>query len=154
MCCSSVSQAHLMDQPLCYSFANAGMLGERGVMAPLSTHDSAISPCFYGCPAFFHRHFLPQPPPSPPFDLALCSQQQALPRITPQSLNSSSQMLHLPGDLHPCPGYVWLWQGLILIHLACHRSAISFSALNVSPLTQTVVLLWGSDPCWGQVLFY
>ena len=32
--------------------------------------------------------------------------------IAPQSLNSSSQLLCLPGDLHPCPGYVWLWQGL------------------------------------------
>ena len=31
--------------------------------------------------------------------------------IAPQSLNSSYQLLHLPGDLHPCLGYVWL-QGL------------------------------------------
>ena len=35
-----------------------------------------------------------------------------LPEIAPQSLNSSSQLLHLPGDLCPCPGYVWLRQGL------------------------------------------
>ena len=35
--------------------------------------------------------------------------------ITPQSPNSSSQPLLLPGDLHPCPGYVWLRQRLILI---------------------------------------
>ena len=34
------------------------------------------------------------------------------PGIAPQSLNSSSQLLHLAGDLHPCPGYVWLQQGL------------------------------------------
>ena len=27
------------------------------------------------------------------------------PGIAPQSLNSSSQPLCLPGDLHPCPGY-------------------------------------------------
>ena len=27
--------------------------------------------------------------------------------IAPQSLNSSSQLLHLLGDLRPCPGYVW-----------------------------------------------
>ena len=32
--------------------------------------------------------------------------------IAPQSLNSSSQPLHLLGDLPPCLGYVWLWQGL------------------------------------------
>ena len=34
------------------------------------------------------------------------------PGIAPQSLNSSFQPLHLPGDLHPCLGYVWLWQRL------------------------------------------
>ena len=34
------------------------------------------------------------------------------PGIAPLSLNSSSQLLHLLGDLHPCPGYVWLQQGL------------------------------------------
>ena len=34
------------------------------------------------------------------------------PGIAPESLNSSSQLLCLPGDLHPCLGYVWLWQGL------------------------------------------
>ena len=30
------------------------------------------------------------------------------PGVDPQSLNSSSQLLHLPGHLRPCPGYVWL----------------------------------------------
>ena len=30
------------------------------------------------------------------------------PGIAPQSLNSSSQLLPLPGDPHPCPAYVWL----------------------------------------------
>ena len=34
------------------------------------------------------------------------------PGIAPQSLNSSSQPLHLPGDLCPCSGYEWLRQGL------------------------------------------
>ena len=34
------------------------------------------------------------------------------PGIAPQSLNSSSQPLRLPGHLCPCLGYVWLWQGL------------------------------------------
>jgi len=42
-------------------------------------------------------------------------------------------------------------------HLVCHRSAASLSSLNISPLTQTLALLWGLDPCfisqthWGQV---
>ena len=73
------------------------------------------------------------------------------PGIAPQSLNSSSQLLCLPGDTCPCPGYVWLRQGLSdSFHLGCHRSAVSLSALNVSPLTQTVAPLWGSDPCFSS----
>ena len=32
--------------------------------APSPTCDSAESPCFRGCPAFLHRHFPPQSPPS------------------------------------------------------------------------------------------
>ena len=31
-------------------------------------------------------------------------------------------------------------------HLGCHWSAVSLSALSVSPLTQTVAPLWGLDP--------
>ena len=44
--------------------------------------------------------------------------------------------------------------------LGCHRSAVSLSALNVSPLTQIIAPMWRSDPCfssptcWGQVQFY
>ena len=38
------------------------------------------------------------------------------PGITPQSLISSSQLLRLSGDLHPYPGYAWLWQGLSDAH--------------------------------------
>ena len=34
------------------------------------------------------------------------------PGIAPQSLKSSSQLLHLPGDLCHCLGYIWLRQGL------------------------------------------
>ena len=33
-------------------------------------------------------------------------------RIAPQSLNSSSQPLPLPGDSCSCPAYIWLLQGL------------------------------------------
>ena len=67
-------------------------------------------------------------------------------RIAPQSLNSSSQLLRLPEDQRSCPVYVWLWQGLSdPFHLSCHRSAVSLSALNASPLTQTIALMWGRD---------
>ena len=41
---------------------------------------------------------------------------------------------------------------LIVIHLGCHRSAVSLSALNVSPLTQTIALMWGSDPSFSSPL--
>ena len=49
---------------------------EAMVMAPPPTHDSAVSSCFHGCPAFLHRHFPPQFPPSHPLYPSLCSQQQ------------------------------------------------------------------------------
>ena len=80
------------------------------------------------------------------------------PGIAPQSLNSNSLPLHLPGGQRSCPGYVWLWQGLSdsLFHLDCHRSAVSLSALNISPLTQTIAPMWGSEfshlPRAGPVL--
>ena len=43
------------------------------------------------------------------------------PGIAPQSLNSTSQLLHFPGDLHPCPGYLWLQQGLSAINVIPFR---------------------------------
>ena len=35
-------------------------------------------------------------------------------------------------------------------HLACHRSATSLSALNVSPLILTTALMLGLDPCFSS----
>ena len=49
------------------------------VMAPPTTLDSAVSPCFHGCPAFLHRNFSPKSPPSHPLDPSLHSQQQPTP---------------------------------------------------------------------------
>ena len=37
------------------------------------------------------------------------------PGIAPQSLKSSSQLLHLPSDPHPCLGYAWLWKDCLLL---------------------------------------
>ena len=85
------------------------------VMAPPPPHDPAVSPCFHGCPAFLHRHFPPQSPPSHPLDLSLCINSSSCPGIAPRSLRSRSQLLSLPGDLCPCPGYVWLRQGLSVL---------------------------------------
>ena len=73
------------------------------------------------------------------------------PGVAPQSLNSSSQLLHLLGDLCPCPGMYGCGKDcLFSFHLGCHRSAVSLSSLNVSPLTQTVALMWGLDPCFSS----
>ena len=50
-----------------------------------------------------------------------------------------------------------IWFSFYLGH---HRSAFSLSALNVSPLTQAIALMWRSDPCFsspsrrGQVQSY
>ena len=94
-----------MGQPLYCSAADVGVWGKRAmVMAPCSTHASAVLPCFHGCLAFLHRHFPPQSPPSHPLDPSFCSQQHPLPWDCSTIPNSSSQPLCLPGDLHPCLG--------------------------------------------------
>ena len=49
----------------------------------------------------FHHNLLPHIP-----SIHLSAVNSSLcPGIAPQSINSSSQPLCLPGDLHPCPGY-------------------------------------------------
>ena len=94
---------------------------EAMLMAAPAVCDSALSPCFHGCPAFLHRHFPPHSPPSHPLDLSLCSQQHSCPGIAPQSLNSSSQLLHHLG-------YVWLRQGLS----DSHSTSVQFSLVTQS----------------------
>jgi len=71
----------LMGQPLYFQLPMLAC-GEREamVMATPHTHDSALLPCFHGCPAFLHRHFPSQSPPSHPLDCSFHSQQQPLPR--------------------------------------------------------------------------
>ena len=82
------------------------------VMAPPTTCASAVSPCFHGAwlssTCISHHNLLPHIP------LIRLSAVNNSPRlgIAPQSLNSSSQRLCLPGDLCPCLGYAWLWQRL------------------------------------------
>ena len=46
--------------------------------------------------------------------------------IAPQSLRSSSQPLRLPGDLHPCPGCVWLQQGLSDSQISCFTLSLKY----------------------------
>ena len=125
------------------------------VMAPPPMGDSAVSPCFHGCLTFLHRHFHQNLLPHIPSVHVSTDNSSLRPGIAPQSLNSSSQLLRFPGDLLPCPGYVWLQQGLSESHSTgvnenSHRSAVSLPALNVSLLTQTVALMWRSDPCFSS----
>ena len=135
---------------------------EAMVVAPHPMSDSAVSTWFHGCPAFLHRHFPPQSLPSPPLHLSLCSQQQ----LSAWDC-STIPKLHLP---HAAPSRgpaslssVWMSVARTIgfsFHLGCHRSAVSLSALNVSPLTQTIALIWRLDPYfsspngWGQVQSY
>ena len=118
------------------------------VVAPPPTRDSAVSPCFHGCPTFLHRHFPPPSPPLHPLDLSLCSQQQPSPWD-----RSTIPNLQLPATA-PSGGPAAL-SGVCVaaartvrfsFHLGCHRSTVLLSALNVSPLTQTIAPMWGLDP--------
>ena len=104
--CSSVPQVcdgsdSLLFQPLML----VGGVRKAMVMAPPPTCDSAALPCFHGCPAFLHRHFPSQSPPSHSLDPSLLSQQQ--PSLWNCSTIPKLQLLaeHLLGDLLPCLGY-------------------------------------------------
>ena len=110
------------------------------VTTPPPKCDSAISPCFHGCLAFLHKHFPPQSPPSYPLDLFLHSQQQPSPWDC-----STIPTLQLPATV-PFRGPVSLSRVYMAaartlwfsFHLGCRRWAVSLSALNVSPPTQTL----------------
>ena len=135
---------------------------EAMVMAPPPTHDSAVWPCFHGCPAFLHRHFPSQSPPSHSLDLSLLSQQQpslwncsTIPKLQLLAALPSRGPASLSGVCMTVARTVWF-----SFHLGCRKSAVSLSALNVSPLTQTIAPTWGLDPCFsfpthrGQVQSY
>ena len=77
--CSSVCQAFDGPASLLFSCHCGPVVGEAMVIVPPPMLDSAVSPCFHGCPAFLHRHFPPQSPPSHPLHPSLHSQQLPLP---------------------------------------------------------------------------
>ena len=69
-----------MGHPLFCSAAGAAVWGERGYCdGSTSSHDSAVSPCFRGCLAFFHRNFPPKWSPSCPLGPSPSNQQKPLP---------------------------------------------------------------------------
>ena len=120
--------------------------GERGYGdGSTPTHDSAVLPCFNGCPAFLHRHFPPQSPLSHPLHPSLPSRQQPSPWDC-----STIPKLQLPASLPSMVRMAVARTVRFSFHLGCHRSAVPLSALNVSPLTQAIAPVWGSDPCFSS----
>ena len=89
------------------------------------------------------------PPASPPLNLFLHSQQQpsawdlsTIPKLQLPATMPSRGPTSLSKVCMAAARTVWF-----SFYLGCHRSAVSLSALNVSLLTQTMVPLWGLDPC-------
>ena len=123
---------------------------EAMVMAPPPTHDSAVSPCFHGCLAFLCRHFPPQSPPSHPLTPSLRSQQQpspwvcsTIPKLQLPAAALTRWHVSLLGLCMAAVRTVWF-----SFHLGFHRSPVSLSALNGSPMT--IALMWGSDHCFSS----
>ena len=121
-------------------------------MAPPPTHDSALPPCFRDCLAFLHRYFPPQSPPSRPLDPSLHSQQQpspwdcsTVPKLQLPATAPSRRPAFLPVVCMAAARTVSL-----SFHSGCRSSAVSLLGLNVSPLTQTVSPMRGSDPCFSS----
>ena len=110
--CSSVCQA--LDGPASLLFScRCWRVGrEAMVKAPPTMHDSAVSlasvAAWLSSAGLSHHSLLPH---IPSIRLSAVNSSPR-PGIAPQSLNSSSPQLGLPGGLRPCPGFVWLWQGL------------------------------------------
>ena len=106
---------HLMVQPLCCSTPYAGVWGERGYYGDGSNplrmtrqYRLASMAARLSSTGISQHNLLPHI-----LSIHLSTVNSSpCPGITSQSLNSSSQPLPLPWDLHPCPGYVWLRQGL------------------------------------------
>ena len=142
-----------MGQLLYCSAGDAGVWGERLWWWLHRLGVTAVSPCFHGCLAFLHRHFPLQSPPSHPSTCLSAVHSIARPEIALQALNFSSQLLRLPGDQTAFLSRVCMAAARTIwfsFHLGCYRSAVSLSALNVSPLTQTIALMRGSNPCFSS----
>ena len=119
------------------------------LMTPSPMRNSAAPTCFHGCPlssstGISHHNLLPH---MPPVSLSAVNSSPH-PGIAPQSLNSGSQLLCLPASFSRVCVVVARTVGFSF-HLGCLRSAVSLSALNVSPLTQTIALMCESVPCFS-----
>ena len=122
---------------------------ESMVMAPPPTCDSALSPCFHGCLDFLHQQFPLQSPPSHLLNPSHHSQQQPLPWDY-STIHKLQLPATVPSTSIPVQGtYGCSKDCLILIPFRLPQISC-FTLLNVSPLTQTVALMWGWDPCFSS----
>ena len=109
----------------------------------------------------------PQSPPSHPLLYLFSVNSSPCSGISPQSLNSSSQPLHLPGDLCPCLRYVWLQQGLLILipfrlpQINCFTLSLKCFSSDPDncPNVVTVYLLqfshpWRAGPVLLTLLFF
>ena len=103
-----------MGQPLYCSAADADVWGEKGYAdgsSPLGVTQQyrlASMAAWLSSTGISHHDLLPHIP----LICLFAVNSSPCPGISPQSLNFSLQLLPLPGDLRPCPGYVWLQQAL------------------------------------------
>ena len=111
--------------------------------------EHGLSPCFHGYPAFLHRHFAPQSPPSHFLDLSLHSQQQPSPWDC--STTPKFQLPAFQGTCIPVQGVYGCGKDhLILIpfrlpQISCFTLSLKcfFSDSDSCPR-------WGSDPCFSS----
>ena len=107
-----------MGQTFYRSGANACMWGERGYsdgsnpLRMTQQYHLATMAAWISSTGIFHQDLLPH---IPSIHLSTVN-SNICHGIAPQSLNSSFHLLHLLGDLSPCPSYVWLQQGLFDSH--------------------------------------
>ena len=139
----------LTGQPLYCSEGSAGVRGERGY-GDSSTHYALLSSIT----------LLPRLPRFPPqaFPITISSLTSP-PSISLQSTAALIlRSIYAPQTPSCCAFQgilipVWGMHGcgkdcLILIPFRLPQSAVSLSAFSVSPLTQTIALMWGSGLCF------
>ena len=145
--------SHLMGQPLYCSAVDAGLWGKREavVMAPplhvtQQYHLASMAARLFSTGISYHSLL----PLIPLISLSTVNSSPC-PGIAPQTLNSSSQLLHLLGDLLPCPGYIWLWQELLIL-IVFRLPQISCFTLSLKYFSSDSdnCLIWGLDPCFSS----
>ena len=149
--CSGSVHRSFMGQAVYCSTADACLRGEKGYCDGSTLYmwlrSITLLPWL---PGFLNRHFPPQSAPWHPLNLSLLSQQQpspwdcaTIPKLQLPAAVPSRGPASLSRVCMAVASTVWF-----SFRLGCNRSAVSLSALNVSPLTQTIALMWGLEPCF------